>query len=303
VSSLLPRIQTALSKRLRRASKHLYQSVRWRALDRPQLLFIVGCQRSGTTLMARLFDADRDCRVFNEFSVLSSAGKDGIRLNPLPDVAAVVSRVPAPLVVAKPLVETQRVRTLLNYFPGAKVLFMYRRYADVASSDLKKFGQRNAIDNIRPIANGNTHDWRSAGASPAVRAHIARFYSESMSPNDAAALFWFARNQLYYDLELPGRAEVMLCRYENLTADPAAVMRRIYEFSGVACPDLSHTRQVHAGSVTKGKDLELHPEVRELCEQLQVRLDAQYESQTRMPAAASAAAQACVPQFQSAVLQ
>jgi hypothetical protein len=298
----MPRIQNAFSKRLRRLSKHVYQSVRWRTLDRPKVLLIVGCQRSGTTLMARLFDADRDCRVFNEFSVLSSIGKDGIRLNPLPDVAAVLSRVPAPLVVAKPLVETQRVRTLLNYFPCSKALFMYRRFADVASSDLRKFGPRNAIDNIRPIASGNTHDWRSAGATPAVREQIARLFSESMNPNDAAALFWYARNQLYFDLELAQHNEAMLCRYEHLATEPAAVLRRIYEFAGVACPDLSHTRQVHSSSVTKGRHLELLPEVRALCEQLQARLDAQYELQLRMPVAGTAG-EACVPHLQSAVLQ
>ena len=284
-------------------SKHVYQSVRWRTLDRPKVLMIVGCQRSGTTLMSRLFDADRDCRVFGEFSALSCVGKDGIRLNPLPDVAAVISRVPAPLVVMKPLVETQRVRTLLNYFPNAKALFMYRRYTDVASSDLRKFGQRNAIDNIRPIAAGDTHNWRSAGATPQVRQQVSRFFSESMNPNDAAALFWFARNQLYYDLELAAQSGVMLCRYEHLAMDPSALMRRVYGFAGVECPDLSHTRQVHSGSVSKGKSLELLPEVRALCEQLQARLDAQYEQQSKMPAAAGVAAEACSPHLQSAVVQ
>lgn len=300
--TLLPRIQTALRKRWRRVSKHVYQNVRWRTLERPKVLLIVGCQRSGTTLMARLFDADRDCRVFNEFSALSSVGKDGIRLNPLPDVAAVLSRVPAPLVVAKPLVETQRVRTLLNYFPASKALFMYRRYADVASSDLRKFGQRNAIDNIRPIAAGNTHDWRSAGATPLVREQVGKFFAETMNPNDAAALFWYARNQLYFDLELAQHSEAMLCRYEHLAAEPAVVMRRIYEFAGATCPDLSHTRQVHSSSVTKGKNLELLPEVRALCEQLQARLDAQYELQSRMSVSAVAAEREA-PRMQSAVLQ
>jgi hypothetical protein len=303
VTSLLPRIHHALSRRARRVSKHLYQSIRWRALDRPKILMIVGCQRSGTTLMGRLFDADRDCRVFGEYSVLSSVGKDGIRLNPLPDVAAVLSRVPAPLVVTKPLVETQRVRTLLNYFPNAKALFMYRHYSDVASSDLRKFGPRNAIDNIRPIAAGDTHNWRSAGVTAAVRERIAQFFSESMSPKDAAALFWFARNQLYYDLELAGHGAVMLCRYEHLVTEPVAVMQRIYDFTGAACPDLSHTRQVHSTSVTRGRNLELLPEVRSLCEELQARMDAQYELQSRMPAAAGAADEACVPRLQSAVLQ
>jgi hypothetical protein len=301
--SSLTRMKNALRRRVRRVSKHVYQNIRWRALDRPKVLMIVGCQRSGTTLMAQLFDADRDCRVFGEFSVLSCVGKDGIRLNPLPDVAAVLSRVPAPLVVMKPLVETQRLRTLLNYFPNAKALFMYRRYTDVASSDLRKFGLRNAIDNIRPIASGDTHNWRSAGATPAVRAQISRFFSESMSPNDAAALFWYARNQLYYDLELAAQADVMLCRYEHLATEPSAIMRRIYDFTGVTCPDLSHTRQVHSSSVSKGKSLELLPEVRALCEQLQARLDAHYELQSRMRAVAGATAQAGAPRLQSAALQ
>jgi hypothetical protein len=303
VSSLLPRMRNALSKRARRVSKHVYQTLRWRTLERPKVLMIVGCQRSGTTLMSRLFDADRDCRVFGEFSALSSVGKDGIRLNPLPDVAAVLSRVPAPLVVMKPLVETQRVRTLLNYFPHAKALFMYRGYADVASSDLSKFGPRNAIDNIRPIATGDTHNWRSAGATPALRERVARYFSESMNPNDAAALFWFARNQLYYDLELASHGEVMLCRYEHLATDPSGVMRRIYEFAGATCPDLSHTRQVYSSSVSKGKSLELLPEVRVLCDQLQARLDAQYELQAKLPAVAEAAAGTCEPRLHSAVLQ
>ncbi len=296
-------MRNALTKRARRVSKHVYQSLRWRTLDRPQLLMIVGCQRSGTTLMSRLFDADRDCRVFGEFSMLSSVGKDGIRLNPLPDVAAVISRVPAPLVVMKPLVETQRVRTLLNYFPNAKALFMYRRYTDVASSDLRKFGPRNAIDNIRPIALGDTHNWRSAGATPLVREHVARFFSDSMNPNDAAALFWFARNQLYYDLELATHGQVMLCRYEHLATEPSALMQRVYDFAGVACPDLTHTRQVHSSSVSKGKSLELLPEVRALCEQLQARLDTQYELRVKSPAVAGADAKACASGLRSAVLQ
>lgn len=281
MGQLMPRVQSALRKRLRLASKYIYQAVRWRALQRPKLLFIVGCQRSGTTLMTVLFDADRDCRVFHEFSVLSSRDKAGIRLNPLPDVAAILGRVRAPLVVTKPLVETQRIGTLLNYFPGSRALFMYRRYSDVASSDLAKFGPRNAIDNIRPIATGDAYNWRSIGASAAVRECVGRFYSESMNPNDAAALFWYARNSLYYDLNLAARPEVMLCRYEHLARDPVGVMRRIYAFAETDCPDLAHTAQVHAESVRKGKDLQLLPEVRALCDSLQARLDASYEAQSR----------------------
>lgn len=302
MSSLLPRIRNALSKRARRISKYLYQGIRWRALNRPRILMIVGCQHSGATLISSLFDADMNCRVFGEYSVLSCVGKDGIRLNPLPDVAAVLSRVPAPLIVIRPLVETQRSRTLLNYFPNTKALFVYRRYADVASSDLRRFGPRNAIDNLRPIATGNMHDWRSAATTAAVRERIKQFFCESMSPNDAAALFWFARNQLYYDLELAGHREVMLCRYQDLVAEPAATLRRIYEFSGVACPDLSRA-QMRSRLAGGDESLELLPDVRALCEQLQARLDAQYELQSRMPVVEATVPDDLVPRLQSAALQ
>lgn len=279
--SLVQRAPAALSKRIRKASKLVYQTARWRSIDRPKILFIVGCMRSGTTLMTRLFDADLGCRVFGEFSELSSADKvHGIRLNPLPDVAGVLQRVRAPLVVAKPLVETQNVRTLLNYFAGSKALFMYRRYVEVALSDLAKFGQGNGVDNIRPIAEGCAHNWRSEGASPAVRALIRKLYSPQMRPHDAAALFWYARNQLFFDLDLQSSSTVMLCQYERLVRQPLEVMREIYDLLEVPCPDLSRTTaQVHASSIRKSAALDLSPEVRAVCDELQQRLDAHHAQQ------------------------
>ena len=275
--ALLPRIRAAISKRMHIVSKRAYQAARWRNIGSPHVLFIVGCQRSGTTLMIRLFDADINCRVFGEFSPLSSADKAArIRLNPLPDVAAVINRVRVPLVVVKPLVETQNVRALLDYFPGSKALFMYRNYADVAQSDLAKFGARNGIHNIRPIAAGDADNWRSEGASREVREVIRRFYSEQMNQNDAAGLFWYARNRLFFDLDLARCPDVMLCRYEHLTSEPAAVMRRIYECIDAPVTSPSRTEQVHSSSVRKGASLVFSPEVRALCGELQTQLDEHY---------------------------
>lgn len=279
-NSLFPRVQAALRKRIHLAHKRAYQAARWGKVDRKRILFIIGCMRSGTTLMTRLFEADLDCRVFAERSVLSNADQvHGLRWNPLPEVSAYLSRVPAPLIVTKPLVETQNAVKLLNYFPGSKGLFMYRRYEDVARSDLVKFGPQNAIDNIRPIVKGDRYNWRSEGASQAVRDVVQRYFSEDMNPNDAAALFWYARNMLYFDLNLAARSDVFLCRYEHLVQEPEHVMRSIYEFLEQPCPDLSHTAQVHSASLQKGKGLEISAEIRNECERLQARLDERYEIQ------------------------
>ncbi len=271
------RLPAAVSKRIRLASKHIYQTIRWRAHDQPRVLFIVGCQRSGTTMMLRLFETDLNCRGFNDSSELSSADtQHRVRWNPLPDVAAVINRVPAPLVVAKALVETQNVRKLLDYFPFSKALFIYRRrYADVARSDMAKFGARNGIFNLRPIASADPHNWRSEGASRSVQELVARRWSEEMNPNDAAALFWYARNQLFFDLDLANHPAVMLCQYEYLTQHPAAFMRRIYDFVAVDPPDVLKTDQVRPPGAEKV--LELSAEVRLLCEQLRGRLDAHFQ--------------------------
>ena len=269
-------LSAAVSKRIRLASKHVYHTIRGRTHDRPRVLFIVGCQRSGTTMMYRLFDAHFNCRGFNDFSELTSADmKSGVRWNPLPDVAAVINRVPTPLVVAKALVETQNVRKLLDYFPFSKALFMYRRYPDVARSDMAKFGARNGVDNLRPIVDADPHNWRSEGASRSVQELAARFWSQDMNPHDAAALFWYARNQLFFDLDLANHPAVMLCQYEYLTHHPAAFMRRAYDFVGVEPPDALKTAEVRPSGAEKV--LELSHEVRLPCEQLRARLDAHFQ--------------------------
>jgi hypothetical protein len=152
---------------------------------------------------------------------------------------------------------------------------MYRRCADVAHSDLAKFGVRNGIDNLRPLALGDPHNWRSAGATAAVRELAARFYSPEMNPHDAAALFWLARNQLFFDLDLAHDPTVLLCQYEYLTHHPAAALQRIYRFAGVPGPAALRIGEVRPADIA-GTHLELSPAIREVCEQLQARLDAQF---------------------------
>lgn len=277
--SLLQRLGNGASRRLVALSKALYRHVRWRNVQNRTIVFIVGCQRSGTTLMTELFEANRAAVVFGEFSRLSSHDKkEGLRLDPLPEVASVLSRVPAPLVVLKPLVETQHIQELLDYFKSSRAIFLYREFRDVASSDLKLFGAKNGISNIRPIAEDEPCNWRSEHVSEEVRATVRRWYSPDMNCNDAAALFWYARNRLFFDLELDRRNDVYLCRYEDLTKDPSGMMERIYRFVGWSgdVPDIK--AKVHTDSIRKGDGLELSPEVRDLCQALLDRLDRTYES-------------------------
>ena len=63
----------------------------------------------------------------------------------------------------------------------------------------------------------------------------------AMSPESAAALFWYLRNRLYFELGLDRRADVLLVSYGAMVADPAAEMGRICEFL-----DLPYRAELHA---------------------------------------------------------
>ena len=146
-----------------------------------KILFIVGCQRSGTTMMSEVFELDLRAKVYGEFSKLSSEDYLGIRLNPLSSVEKVVKKQRAPLIVLKPLVESQNLTKLLSFFPGSKALWMYRHYKDVARSNLNKFGESNGIKDLRPIILNEDRNWRSEFVPDTVRHEVAKYFSEDFN--------------------------------------------------------------------------------------------------------------------------
>ena len=271
---MMTRLLRAVSKRTFHAGKFLYQHAR--APGAPpgnkRLLFILGCQRSGTTLMQRIFEADLDAAVYGEFSRITLTGKTAnARLRPLDEVAAILARERARLVVAKPIVETQNALKLLGYFPGSKVLFLYRHYAAVAASNLKLFGRQNGINNLRPIVQGEAGNWRSEGVPPEIRAQVAARFSEDMDAYDAAALFWYVRNRFFFDLGLDRHPAVLPLRYEDLLAYPALRTEGVYRFLA-AQPSRRGVPLVRAES-SGGRGVKLSPDIERLCVELLARLD------------------------------
>jgi hypothetical protein len=238
------------------------------------ILFILGIQRAGTSLMYWIFERDMNARIYRESSELNSQDTvEHVRLDPLPEVKAHVDRNNVPLIVLKPLVESQRFHELASIFPGSKALWQYRHYQDVAASNIKAFGEDNGVKDLRPLIDNDRSNWRSQNSAAETRETIRRFFREDMNPYDAAALFWWARCRLYFDLNLVQNPDVLPCRYEDLAIDPAATMRRIYTFIDVPYPGDHIVRDVHPQSVGKGRVSRLSPEVDQLCAELLSRLD------------------------------
>ncbi len=259
---------------LLRAQKRVYRLAHPVPRDgRKAVVLVVGCQRTGTTLMLDLFDADRRTVTFPERSSLSSGAEDRLRLKPLPEVRRSIERIRAPLLVLKPLVESQNVPSLLDGLDDSYAIWMYRGAESVAASDLAYFGIENGERNLRLLLSNDPPNWRGEVVPETTRSVLSRHYRAGMSPYDAAALFWWARSSLFFDLGLDERPDVRLCSYEQLVADPEASMRSLYDFVRVPYPGREITGGVHRRAAGRGRDVTLDPEVRRLCDELWERLE------------------------------
>lgn len=260
--------------------KRIHQSLRLRPIPQ-SILFIVGCQRSGTSMILNVLNRDLNTKCFGEFSPLTSSDPIGkIRLNSLESVKREISRIRAPFIVIKPLVESQNTPELLGYFENSTALWMFRGYKDVASSNINHFGVDNGINDLRPIADNEPNNWRSENVSDHVRETIIKYFSEDMNPYDAAVLFWYARNSIYFDLELHNNPRVMICYYEDLVVDPEKYVRKIYQEVGQPYPQINITTEVHSNSRRKGRDIKVSPAIEGLAEELQAKLEAAYRRQS-----------------------
>jgi hypothetical protein len=239
---------------------------------------IFACQRSGTSLMLRVFFWDKDNVVYREGSSLSTNDPLHLRLDSLELVAQRLRDNRAPLVVLKPLVESQNALKIMEALPEARPIWLYRNYLDVVASNLRKFGERNGIDDIRPIAHEIADNWRSDNVSDYTRSIIQRYFAEDMSIYDAAALFWFARNQLFFEQKLETNPRMRLIRYRDFVTKPAQTMREIYAHLERPYPGDGILREVHDESLGRGSTVELSPEIEKLCQDMFSRLNELRES-------------------------
>ena len=238
-------------------------------------VFIVGMQRSGTTTVVRVFERDLRTRVFQEHSPLSNQDLERkIRLNPLRDVERTLQNVRAPLVVLKPLVETQKTPMLLDHFDPSLAIWCYRHYLAVAQSNIRQFADRGGKNNLRPIVQRDRNNWRAEVVPPDVEDTVDRLFSEDMTQLDAAALFWWVRNRLFFDLALDTDARVHMLQFDRFVTDPRGAMTEIYDRLDVPYPRRDVTAGVDARVARPNPDAPMNNEIRELCDLLWEQLRA-----------------------------
>jgi hypothetical protein len=207
------------------------------------------------------------------------------RWRPYDEINSILTRQKAPLLIAKPLVESQHATKLLEQFPDAKIIWAYRNYRDVASSSLVKFGPDTTLYNLSAVLDPNrSSHWYSENLSDATRSIVARYFDRNRPIYDLKALGWYVRNSLFFQLGLDSNLRVTLCKYEDLAANPNKVMSRLYAFLDAPYPGPRIVSHIHCDSVSKGRDVQVHEDIRALCDQMLRNLDDAYDRDCRVRA-------------------
>jgi len=201
------------------------------------------------------------------------------RLRPTPIIERLIQRAPAPVVAFKPICDSHLTRRYLERHPGARAVWVYRRFPDVANSLVRAFGGHEK-DILRWIVRGDWDwlDWRGEGLSSEAVELVRGCFHESMKDEEAASIVWYLRTRFYLDLGLDRDDRVLLVRYEDLVADPNASFERVFAFAGLPF-DASYASHVFATSIGKHRYPDVADGIRRACEEVQERMDAAYAKQ------------------------
>ena len=236
-------------------------------------ILLVGLQRSGTNMVARALEANPEFEVRNEND---GAAFDRFRLRPIPQVHELIGRSRQRFLVLKPLIDSHRVDELLDGLGGTspgRALWTYRRVDGRVRSALSKFGDQNLLV-VRAIAEGRGADlWQAQRLSADSRKLIEALDPAGLSMETAAAVIWYIRNVLYFELGLESRDDCLLVSYDRMLDDAEGEVRRICGFL-----DTELQPAMIEGIARRGagapEELALDPAVRKMCSDLERRLEA-----------------------------
>jgi hypothetical protein len=236
-------------------------------------VFLVGVQRSGTNMLVHGLERAPEFEVHNENDRETF---HRFRLLPDPVIRSVVTRSPHAFVLFKPLCDSHRTAELLDGIAtpsAAKAIWAYRGVDGRVRSALAKFGDSNLRALARIAAGYGSALWQAQGLSEESLELIRSFDYRRMAPASAAALFWYARNALFFERGLSGRPDVILMSYDGMLADPERSMRALCRFLGLPF-DPAYVSHVEVRSRPGRPSEQIDPRIRERCDDLQERLDA-----------------------------
>jgi len=239
-------------------------------------VYVFGAQRSGTNMFGECLNRSLDFEYYPEKSPVAF---DDYHLRDDDLIRDIIRRSHHRFVVFKPLKDSHRVDQLLSLAGCGRGIWVYRRHEDRANSAVHRFGAHN-LDVLRDLAAGRNLDtWQVQGLLPEDLELVRSFDYESMGPGEAAALFWYLRNKLFFNQGLDRNEDVYLVCYEELVSDPECVMDYVCRF--LECDfDGSMIRHIFSSSVGRHCPPKIDPAIQEVCREMYQRLGTIKEEKT-----------------------
>jgi len=256
--------------RLGRWRKSMLRNMRHKPGQEKPILMVMACPRSGTTLLTHMFDLDPSSRVYRDHEILFDQETEvaPARLKPLSWVQQQFLKDRASFIQFKPLTESQRAHELLEGLPGSRIIWIYRHYMDVGRSTVSHGRGKQAHRSLQPILQNDQADWRCQHLGAEIRETIAGHYRPDLDPMSVSALFWYARNSLYFQQELAAEPRACLMRYDDLVNDSMGVMEDVYDWMERPFPAQKFASFKFSSSIGRGRGLEIDPAVKDLCDEL-----------------------------------
>lgn len=238
-------------------------------------VFIIGEMRSGTNSIMGCFERCPNADAYNE--VDDEAFID-YELKPLNVIDDLIHKSKGTHVVFKSIADLNRADELLEYFPNARIVWIFRNFYDVVNSALKLW--REHKEYLRLILEEPERArWRGYNLSKQSLELIRHYYyTDQLSEASARALIWYIRNNMYFERKLDQEKDrVKLVCYENIVTRPAQEVEKI--FNDVGCQYRpAYSKHLHPKSIGKHQQAEIEPSILEMCDKLYDRLNKQLDS-------------------------
>ena len=233
-------------------------------------IYLVGVQRSGTNMMTKGLAGTPEVEVHNEND---RQAFQFFQLRADEVVAEIIEQSSHQFVLLKPLCDSHRVDALLDDLPTAqpgRAIWAFRGVDGRVRSALLHSGTAD-LDLIRDFVAGRAdHRWGVQRLSDDTVTFLRSLDADHLTPACGAALFWYIRNRLYFDLGLHDRPDVFLASYDGFVADPQRSMRVLCAFLDLDYrPSL--VKHVAARKAAWTEPIDIDARVRERCDELERR--------------------------------
>lgn len=268
MSILLKKAGNALQK-LKNYSRKKWWRLTHNYTAKAKPVFICGVQRSGTTMLGACLERSPEIWHYPEHDTYAF---ENYILKDSDTITSLVKNNPFKTLVFKPLTDSHRVKDLMERFGDGAGIWMYRRYEDRANSAVVKFGAHN-LEVLSDIANDTNLDiWQAQGLLDEDIELIKSYDYSKMNPAEAATLFWYFRNKLYFNQALDKDERVLLVCYEDLIRKPEKTMRDVCIHLGITYRPFL-IKGIHARSFGKQKAPDIRNDIKMRCEHMYKKLD------------------------------